>query len=128
MNCEFTNKLWNDIEPTLRKLHPISVSNEEKAFGIVHHPPTTGIILRNWVTFMMREIISKAEREAYHTSYVNLDKIKRNLNKTVVSEIMNKNVRYRHENKSDFFEKLITYKTVLCEIQNDEYKIRDIFI
>ena len=35
LHCEFTNKLWQEIEPILKELHPTVVTEEEKAFGIV---------------------------------------------------------------------------------------------
>ena len=41
LHCEFTNTLWKEIEPKLRKLHPSNVTEEEKAFGIVQEKQTT---------------------------------------------------------------------------------------
>ena len=127
MDCELVNKLWDNIEPTLKQLHPVFVSNNERALGIVMKKPTTGVLLRNWLTFLLRKIISDAEREAYHVPYVNLDKIKKTFNKAMVSEITIKAFRYRREGNSQSFDKIFTYDTVLCEKQEDgEYQIKHI--
>ena len=73
LHCKFTNKLWEDIEPILRELHSTPVSEEEKAFGIVQKKPTTGILLRNWLTYLLRDCIMQEERErlTMHQIYQN---------------------------------------------------------
>ena len=67
LHCNFTNTLWNEIEPLLMKLHPVNVNDGEKAFGVVIKKHTTGSLLRNWLTFKLREHISQEERLAYHS-------------------------------------------------------------
>ena len=43
-----------------------TVTNEEKAFGIVKIKLTIGIILRNWLTYKLREEVMLFERRTYH--------------------------------------------------------------
>ena len=61
LHCHFTNTLWNEIEPLLMKLHPVNVNDGEKAFGVVKKNHTTGSLLRNWLTFKLRDHISQEE-------------------------------------------------------------------
>ena len=59
--------MWNDIEPILKQLHNAPISNEEKAFGVVLKNLTAGPLVRNWLTFLLREFIAEEERRSYHT-------------------------------------------------------------
>ena len=128
MHCEFANKLWEEMEPILSELHPLPVSEEEKAFGIIQNKQTTGILLRNWLTYLLRECISQAEREA-HYKRTNLEKIKKKFNQAMGLEIQIKAIRYRNEHNLAFFDKMITHSHVLCEKGEDgEYQIREVFI
>ena len=34
LHCNFSNTIWHDVEPTLLRLHPEPVTEEEKAFGL----------------------------------------------------------------------------------------------
>ena len=58
IDCDIVKKIWDDFEITLYKIHPLPITNEEKTLGIIHKNPTTGILLRNWLTFLLRQIIS----------------------------------------------------------------------
>ena len=129
LNCECTIRLWEDIEPILKKLHPMPVTEEEKAFGVVEEKQTTGILLRNWLTFLLRQCISEVEREAFYApNRFNIGKIKRKLNETLALEIHIKAFRYKNENNLAFFDKFITHAEVLCEKgENGEYQVTDVF-
>ena len=129
INCIFVNKLWEEIEPLLKQLHPIAITEEEKAFGIVQKKETTGIILRNWLTFLLRECITQEERTAYHTKKnSNVENTKKKFNQTLSLEIHIKSIRYRNENNLEFWEKLITHGEVICKKDEDgEYEIRQVF-
>ena len=67
LHCRFANTLWNHMEPLLMLLSNIKITNEEKAFGIIRKKQTTEILLRNWLTYFLRENIMDEERKAYHT-------------------------------------------------------------
>ena len=114
LHCEFTNKLWEEIEPLLKQLHPTTVTEEEKAFGIVQKNQTTGILLRNWLTFLLREYITQEERAAYHAiKKTKLENSKTKFNHAVRFEMHLKIIRYRNENNLAFLEKIITHAEVL---------------
>ena len=129
LHCDVTNKLWDDIQRTLHKLHPIPVSDEEKALGLFQKNPSIGILLRNWLTFFLRKCIADSEREAfYDTGESIIVKIKRKVNRAIGVEIDMKAYRYKHENNLAFFDKIITHAQVLCEKnQNEEYTIKNVF-
>lgn len=128
LDCEFTIKLWENVETILKKLHPVSVSEEEKAFGITQKKKTNGILVRNWLTYLMRKCIEEEEREAYYAGNgANFDKFKRKFNHVVGLEIHIKAFRYKSENKVEFFDKIITHAGVLCEKSDDgEYQIKEV--
>ena len=117
------------MEPILKQLHPQMITDEEKAFGITHKTKTIGILLRNWLTYLLRECILDAERAAYHTPKLgDLAYIKRKLNMAVKSEIRMKAFRYKNEGKVDFFDKIFTHADILCKKNEDgEYEIKKVF-
>ena len=128
LHCEFANKLWEELEPILRQLHPVPISDEEKAFGIVQKNQKTSIILRNWLTYLLRECISREEREAYYSPNPNLQKTKLKLNEAMRSEIHIKAILYKNENNLLAFEKVLTYEEILCKKGEDgEYQIMEVF-
>ena len=126
LHCNFTHKLWQEIEPTLKKLHPNSVSMEEKALGIVHTKQTNGILLRNWVTFSLRRHIMQCEREAYHSpNTLNIETSKTKFNQTMTSEMKVKMMQYKNV---DFVHKILTHSGILCEkIVEEEYRFTKVF-
>ena len=129
LDCDVTNNLYSDLQPLLNRLHKSDICDEEKALGIFNGK-TTGIMLRNWVTFLFRRCIAETEREAYRKPNTTdrEKKIKRKLNLMVHSEISRKFFRYKHENKSDNFEKIFTHAKVLCEKHGEQdYMIRNVF-
>ena len=92
-------------------------------FGIVRSKQTTGSLLRNWITFMLRELIMQ-ERLAYHVSTKpNIQKVMQKFIQYLNSEIQMKVFRYENEHRLAFFEQIITYKNILCRKTNDgEYE------
>ena len=127
--CDFSVQLWNDIEPILKQLHNAPISNEEKAFGVVLKNLTAGPLVRNWLTFLLREFIAEEERRSYHTKKKpNLQNAKRDFNYAVKWEIRIKLLQYEHSGNTDKLDKIITHGEVLCKKGgDDQYQIRDIF-
>ena len=101
---------------------------EEKAFGIVKKKMEIGILLRNWLTYLLRESIALEERAAYHTSKKpQLEITKRKFNELVKLEIHSKYIRYKNDNNLEYFEKIITHGQILCKkCQNGELETNDI--
>ena len=67
LHCEFTNAIWTDLQPILRRFLNKNFDDQEKTLGLVNIRSSPGILLRNWVTFKVREQIMNFERKAYHS-------------------------------------------------------------
>ena len=55
LDCPVTQNLWKGLEPHLTRLSHFPLTDQEKLFGLKGSTP--GIILRNWLTFMLRHCI-----------------------------------------------------------------------
>ena len=127
LDCTFTNQLWADIDPILKLLNPKHLTDEEKAFGITQKKSTTDILLRNWITYLLRECITLEERNAFHRK-PSLENVKRRFNRTWTLEIKKNILRYEKENKLEYFEKIVTDRDVLCtKTTEGEYQITQVF-
>ena len=126
LDCDFVNKIWKQIEPLLFSLHNVKVTEEEKAFGIVKIKSTTGIHLRNWLTYKLREQIMSCEKTSYHSpSASSFEIFKARYNQGMAHEIKNLLYRYKNENKLNVFDEIIAYKGIICEkIQEGEYRFK----
>jgi len=129
LECQFTNELWKQIEPFLKELHPVNITDEEKAFGIAQKKTTVGILLRNWLTYLLRQSITEQEKTSFYTSKKpQLEKFKQNFKYEIGTQIKAKQIRYKNENKLPFFDKIITYQNVLCtKTDNELYEIANVF-
>lgn len=123
------NRLWADLEPVLKKLCNVSITDEEKSFGIVTKNLKTGQAMRNWLSFMLRESISKEEKKSYHTkTRPDIRKVKREFNSKVKTEIRIKIFQHEEAGQLTKYEELITYGNILCKKGLDnQYEIRDVF-
>ena len=75
------NQVWIQAQPLLNALHEKPITDEEKALGIVNMKGTADIMLRNWVTFKLREQIMFFERKASKSSrFASLDNFKAKFN------------------------------------------------
>jgi hypothetical protein len=110
--CHTVVRVWNDIEPLLRKLHNVRVSNEEKAFGIVQKKPSNGVLARNWVTYLMRQVISDVERLAHYAT-ITIPEIKDRIEEKFRSEVRLGFFRSDQGNHLFSFEEVITHNSVL---------------
>ena len=128
MHCEFVDTLWTQITPTLIKLHDKSVDDLEKAFGIVNIKKSNGMILRNWITYKMRELILQFERKAYHSSKIpSMDIFKAKLNQSISVELQKWMHIYNNQHKLHIFEKIFAYKNILClKIKEGEYHVKKV--
>ena len=128
LHCDYVIRLWLDIEPTLRRLHPTLVTEEEMAFGLAHTKQTTGVILRNWITYSLRAHIMKLERQAYHSPHTipSMEIAKYKFSQNMALEIKVKIKQYKETNPIDT---ILTHSKVLCEkLQDGEYRFNKIFI
>ena len=70
-------------------MHLGRVTDEEKAFGIIEAKQTTGVMIRNWITYSMRKVATDVEKAAYYSP--------NNVNKNSKTPHMS----YKVSNKSD---------------------------
>ena len=94
LECPIVPSLWDLLEPYLQYLTSTPVSDYEKVFGLIGTSPE--IILRNWLTYTLRQCIVDQERIAYHNRQGRLNEhnIKQNFNARVKREVNEKNVIY----------------------------------
>ena len=129
LNCDFVNNIWTQIQPVLSQLHRKPITDEEKALGVVDIKSTTAMLLRNWLTYKLREQVMLFERMGYHSpNKVSFDLFKARFNQAMATEIKQLMFRYRNENKLPFFDEVIAYQGILCKkIQEGEYCFKTFF-
>ena len=129
LHCDFVNSMWTQMEPILSQLYSKSITDEEKALGIITIKNTTGILLRNWLTYKMREQVMLFERKAYHSPRaVSGDLFKAKVNQSMALEIKQLMFRFKNEDKLSLFDDVIAYQGILCEkIQEGEYLLKTVF-
>ena len=110
--CNTVTSIWNDVEPVLIRLHNVPVSNEEKAFGIVKKKPSNGVLARNWVTFLMRQVISDVERLAHYAA-IPVSDIKHRIQEKFRSDVQMGFFRSDQGNHLSSFQEVITHNGVL---------------
>ena len=129
LHCDFVNTIWTHMQPVLSKIHSKLIDDAEKALGIINISHAPSIMLRNWITYKMREQILVFERKAHHSpKSVSIDSFKIKFNHSVAFEIKQLMFRYNHENNITKFDKIVAYQGILCEkIQEGEYRVNKIF-
>ena len=113
LDCPITVSLWLKIEPFLLRIHPAPVTDEERAFGILGNTPP--IILRNWLTYVLRACIHQQENTAYHNQrgLANELTIRHLYNARVKRETFQSLLRYTSNGRLDIFEKYFTVNSAL---------------
>ena len=129
LNCDFVNNVWIQAQPLLLSLHRKPITDEEKTLGMVTIKRTTGIMLRNWVTYKLREQVMLFERKASKSSkLVSLDIFKARFNQSMAREIKQHLFRYKNENNLPTFDKIIAYQGILCDkVREGEYRFKLLF-
>ena len=127
LECPTVNQIWQDISPHLRTIYPLPVSDTEKAFGLPGHAPN--ILLRNFMTFLLRECVADQERAAYHNGRgpSNLDDLKIRYNQRIKDEVHMKSVVYKHHGRMGFFESVFAHNNYLITWENESWQILTIF-
>ena len=123
LQCKMTTILWKDLEYHLRMIHPVPVSDEEKVFGLHGHKP--GIILRNWLTFLLRRCISEYEHIAYYNKkgLKNENDIKHLYNQTVYLEVWEKYNVLSNLKRDEYFKRIFAVNDHLIEWNNGRWNI-----
>ena len=128
LHCDFTNTIFTQIEPALLKLFPNTITREEKAFGIVNIINKPAIMVRNWLTYKIREVILDFERKAYHNPKVaSVTLFKAKFNQEIASEVKKLLYRFKHENRMKKFDEIVCFGDILCEKVGEEYRLKCVF-
>ena len=127
LECPIVSSLWDQLEPYLQYLTSTPVSDYEKVFGLIGTSPE--IILRNWLTYTLRQCIVDQERIAYHNRQGRLNEhnIKRNFNARVKREVNEKNIIYSNLGRNDYFVKIFAAKDFLITWENEAWQIVTFF-
>ena len=92
LTCPLVRSLWRDIHPFLETIHSAPLTDYEMAFGL--NGITAPVILRNWLTFKFRQIISFQEYVAHNTPSLNNTRmIKESMNRAIRT-VVNKKYEY----------------------------------
>ena len=120
LHCQFVNTIWGLIQSILIQFCPDPVTDSEKALGIIHIRKSPGMIVRNWLTYRLREKIMDFERIAYHSpTNASIDRFKAEFNRAVMYDIKKLMIRFDHEGKMETFEKYVAYRNILCKKKQD---------
>ena len=127
LECAVTNSLWDELEPHLMGIINQGVSDEERAFGLMGDSPN--IILRNWITFILRKCISDQENIAYHNGKgpANIKDIKVNFNDRIHSELMKKYNIFKHLDRLLYFENFFAVNNYLIAWEDDWWQVLTLF-
>ena len=119
LECKITTKAWNELEITLYKIYEVPLSNEEKAVGIFENRKNEGVLLRNWLTFILRKAISDAERECYYKSSDSMRLIKRNFRNILQKEMFLAILRGSNQCREDFVKNVLLHNNIVCARADD---------
>ena len=112
LDCAFTNSVWTELQPFLLRLVARNVSDQEKALGIVDVKPSPGILLRNWVTFKVREQIMALERKAHYSGRPSLDSFKAQFNQVMADDVRRVFYRFMNESSKSKVNELIAHSRI----------------
>ena len=104
LECTLVKKLWREIEEKIRLLVPDAVGEHEMVFGLTKDTKKPEHKVRNWITYKLREIISKQEKITYDKPHINNERqIKLKVNKDIVKEMTYKYLLHKKEDTLDRF-------------------------
>ena len=111
-DCPLVVSLWEEIEPLLLRIYPSPVTEQERIFGILVNSPA--IVLRNWLTYVLRFCIYWQENSAYHNKkgVLNATDIKLIYNAQVHREAVQRLLYYTHIGRLDLFHKYYSVNEV----------------
>ena len=127
LDCPMTISLWAEIEPKLQNIHQSNVIDTEKVFGIPGDSPN--VILRNWLTFTLRQCVLEQERKAYYNKkgMQNLVDVKLAYNQTIKTEVWKKYNVYKNLGRDGYFKRMFAVNDYLIVWENEQWNILTIF-
>ena len=126
ISCPFTVQLFHDLEPYLNLIHPSAVTEYEMAFGLDGHTPS--VLLRNWLTFTLRQCIGRQEMVAVnHPAANHALQVKTRLNSQIRKEVIHKYYYCQQFHHADFFAKHYQFTPHLVRITPSAIATANIF-
>ena len=127
LDCRLVKNLWRDLEPNLMKLSSTRVTTYEMAFGLKGDSPS--IILRNWLTYLLRYCITEHESTAFYnqSKMANEVQIKMKYNQLVKSEAYKKYLIYQNLDRDNYFRKIFATRGFLLAWQNNGWQILSLY-
>ena len=121
LNFSLVKKLWKEIEGKLQALVPVPVNEKEMAFGLTKEYNKPEYKVRNWITYKLRESISRQERTTYDKPQINNEKqIKVKFNKEISRELTYKHLLYKKEGNLEKFFETFNCSNELVKIEDDK--------
>ena len=119
-DCPIVKTLWSDLEPILSAITPVPVTQSEQIFGLSGDTPA--IILRNFITFTLRECILQGERDAFkrNIGFFNEVEVKRMFNSRIVRYTQQRQRTFEMMNREDLFEKFFLINDILVSREGDD--------
>ena len=120
LDCDLVKKLWHDIKEKIRLIIPEDVTQQEMVFGLTNNSGRPETRVRNWITFKLREIISKQEKATHDKPQVNNEKqIRVKFNKEIVKELTYRYLLHKKEDTVDKFIKLFECAKEIFKLVDD---------
>ena len=120
LDCKFSSVLWKDLHPALDEIHKVNITTEEMVFGLKGNTPP--VLLRNFLTFVLREVITHMELKAYyeHDFQTNLEDAKLTYNKKINDYIQMIFDSYKYNDRPDLFDRYFCANDSLVEKETED--------
>ena len=119
LDCYLVKKLWKEIEEKLMTFVPIEVDPKEMVFGLANNKNKPEYNMRNWITYKLRECLSRQEKTTYDKPNINNEKqIRSKFNKEIVRELTYKYLYYKKERKLEKFLQEVNCRNEFVKFEN----------
>lgn len=134
IDCKFTKVMWRRLEKSLIRITPKPLTVHEMAFGLKEPKQEKyPVILRNWITFTLRQLIMLEERKVYKMNIDSDDivtpspeKFWAKFNFEATLELKYKKLLYDFQGLSEKFKAIVTVNGAIATVVNGEFHWQDI--
>ena len=124
LECALVKKLWEEIKGKIMLIVPEAVTQQEMVFGITKDTKKPQYKVRNWITYKLREIVSKQEKATYDKPHVNNEKqIKLKFNKEILKEMTYKYLLHKREGTLNRFHEWFGTARDLFQMKDEKIAI-----
>ena len=125
-HCRFIQDMWTQLLPFIDLIHSTPLTKAEMVFGLMGRAPS--IILRNWLTFNFRQVLSQYEyllSQSKSTPSPSI--VKARFNQKIKRAILWKYQYCTHFHTLPFFKKHFQFTPYLVDETAEEIGVADIF-